>query len=61
MSVIELAFNDLEFQEAPCITATAKKYESNRCASRLFRGKTGFKANKIEIKSLLNKQQGRLL
>ena len=57
MSAIELAINDLKSQEAPNITATAKKYEVNYCIlSRRFRGKTGSKANEIEIKSLLNKQ-----
>ena len=62
MSAIELAINDLKSQKAPNITATAKKYEVNRCTlSRRFRGKTGSKADGIEIKSLLNKQQEKTL
>ena len=56
MSAIELAINNLKSQKAPNITATAKKYEVNRyILSRRFRGKTGSKADGIEIKSLLNK------
>ena len=56
MSAIELAINDLKLQKVLNITATAKKYEVNHCTLlRRFRGKTGSKADGIEIKSLLNK------
>ena len=56
MSAIELTINDLKSQEAPNITATAKKYEVNCCILLCrFRGKTGSKADGIEIMSLLNK------
>ena len=56
ISTIKLVINDLKLQKALNITATAKKYEVNHyILSYRFRGKTGFKVYKIEIKSLLNK------
>ena len=56
ISAIELAINDLKSQKALNITATVKKYEVNCCTLlRRFRGKTGSKADGIEIKSLFNK------
>ena len=62
MSTIELTINNLKLQKVLNITATAKKYKVNRYTlSRHFKGKTGSKANKIEIRSLLNKQQEKTL
>ena len=62
MSAIELTINNLKSQETPNITATAKKYKVNHCILlRHFKGKIGSKANKIKIKSLLNKQQEKTL
>ena len=62
MSTIELVINDLKSQKALNITATVKKYKVNHYTLlRCFRGKIGSKVNRIEIKSLLNKQQKKTL
>ena len=56
MSAIKLIINNLKLQKVLNITATAKKYEVNYYTlSHRFRGKIGSIANRIEIKSLLNK------
>ena len=62
MSAIELAINDLNSQEKPNIQETANRYGVKRSTlSRRWRGKTGSKADGIENKSLLNKQQEQAL
>ena len=54
ISAIELVINNLKSQEAPNIKATVKKYKVNRyMLLYYFKGKTGSKAYRIKIKSLL--------
>ena len=62
MASIELAIEDLKSQEAPAIRQTAQKYGiSHSTLSRRWRGKTGSKADGIEIRSLLNNEQQKVL
>ena len=56
ISAIEFVINNLKSQEVLNIIATVKKYKVNRyILLYYFKGKIGFKANRVKIKSLLNK------
>ena len=56
ISAIELVINNLKSQEVLNIIATIKKYKVNRyILLHYFNGKIGSKANRVKIKSLLNK------
>ena len=58
MGLIDAAICDLESQDAPNITATAKRHNVDRSTlSRRWRGKTSSREDHIDSISLLTKQQ----
>ena len=62
MDPIQFALEDLDAQEYPNIAETARKYGLNRSTlSRRWNGKTGSRARKVEMQSLLSNHQEKSL